>query len=170
MKNTVLRWISELFYKKKELESVISHAKNSLEPDLSIENFELWITGRQFSDSEDYWDGNWLDVVARCVGESAVVQVSGPIVHLSELTRLLSECKQVYATLSGEAHLACMEPNLDLKITMKALGNCELSVFLTPDHLYQEHSFTFDLDQSYLPPLIKQLECLLKAYPLKGIP
>jgi len=60
--------------------------------------------------------------------------------------------------------------NLDLKITMKALGNCELSVFLTPDHLYQEHSFTFDLDQSYLPPLIKQLECLLKAYPLKGIP
>jgi hypothetical protein len=136
-------------------------------PHLCIGNFELWILGRQIPEADDYWDGNWLVVAARCTGESAVVEAGGPIIHLSELQKWLVECKQVYASLSGEAHLSCMEPNLDVKIKMENRGQCELSVSLTPNPLNQQHSFIFELDQSYLPLLIQNLESILQAYPLK---
>ena len=136
--------------------------------DLCIETFELWILGRQFPSSEDYWDGNWLDVLARCSGESSMVETGGSILHLSELQKFLNESKQMYNTLSGKAHLDCMEPNINLKIGMKNRGQCELFVSITPDHLYEKHSFIFDLDQTYLPPLISSLEFIINSYPLRG--
>jgi L-fucose mutarotase/ribose pyranase (RbsD/FucU family) len=136
--------------------------------DLCIETFELWILGRQFPSSEDYWDGNWLDVLARCSGESSMVETGGSILHLSELQKFLNESKQMYNTLSGKAHLDCMEPNINLKIGMKNRGQCELVVSITPYHLYEKHSFIFDLDQTYLPPLISSLEFIINSYPLKG--
>ncbi|QVL55055.1 MAG: hypothetical protein KFB95_06985 [Simkaniaceae bacterium] len=39
---------------------------------------------------------------------------------------------------------------------------------ITPDHLYEEYSFIFDLDQTYLPPLISSLKYIINSYPLKG--
>ena len=136
--------------------------------DLCIETFELWIRGRAFPSSEDYWDGNWLDVVARCSGESSMVETEGCILHLSELHTFLVECKQIYNTLSGRACLDCLEPNINLKIKMENAGHCKISVSITSDYLYEEHSFIFDLDQTYLPPLISSLEFIINSYPLKG--
>ena len=153
--------------KESELET---HSEKKLSiPDLCIGGFELWIYGRQFPHADDYLDGNWLYVKARCTADYSVVEVGGPIIHLSELQGFMVECKQIYDTLEGEAHLRTMEPNVYLKMTMKSRGRCELFVSITPNHPYQEHSFIFDdLDQSYLPPLIKNLEQILDAYPLKG--
>lgn len=147
---------------------MIFPAREPSEPNLCIGSFELWVHGRQFPEADDYWDGNWLEITARCTGSSAVVQVSGSILHLSELHKLMVECTQAYASLSGEAHLGCMEPNLDLKIAMGSAGHCELLVSITPDHLHQKHSFIFDIDQSYLPPFIQSLELILQFYPVKG--
>ncbi len=143
--------------------------KELKDPDFCIGGFELWIHGRQFPESDDYWDSNWLDVIARCTVNFSVVQAAGSILHLSELHALMVECKQIYDALSGEARLKCMEPNIGLKIKMENTGYCELTVSITPDHLYQEHSFIFDLDQSYLPPLLKSLERILDSYPIKGL-
>ncbi len=137
-------------------------------PDLCIGSFKLWVHGREFPESDDYWDGNWLDVAVTCTGKSSVAHAEGSILHLSELQEWLDECKQIYTSLSGEAHLNCMEPNIDVKIRMKNRGCCELLVSLAHDPLYETHSFVFDLDQSYLPPLIQNLETLLHSYPLNG--
>ena len=138
-------------------------------PDFCIGGLEVWIYGRQFPESDDYWDGNWLNVVARCTANSSVVQAAGSILHLSELYALMIECKQIYDTLSGEAKLECIEPNIGLKLRMANGGYCELTVSITPDNLYQEHSFIFDLDQSYLPELFNSLERILYVYPIKGL-
>jgi len=54
-------------------------------PDLQVGGLQLWIHARQFPDSEDYWDGNWLMVTVRCCASGAEVWVKGPILHLSEL-------------------------------------------------------------------------------------
>lgn len=146
-------------FSKKELEA----------PDFCIGGFELWVYGRQFPDLDDYWDGNWLNVIARCKADSSEVRAAGSIIHLTELYTLMVECKQIYDTLSGEAKLECMEPNIGLKIKMGNAGHCELTVAITPDNLYQEHSFVFDLDQSYLLPLFKSLEQILDTYPIRGV-
>lgn len=143
-------------------------ARQSREPDFCLGGFELWIHGRSSPASEDYWDGNWLLVTARCSAHSAIIETGGSILHLSELETVLAECRKIYASLSGEARLDCLEPGIRLRIVMGNGGHCELFVSITPDHLYQDHSFTFDLDQSYLAPFIKQLERVFATYPLKG--
>lgn len=153
----------------KEPKFIDSPEKELRAPDFCIGGFELWVYGRQFPEADDYWDGNWLNVAARCATNSSVVQAVGSILHLSELHQLLVECKQIYDTLAGEAKLECMEPNIGLKLKMENAGHCELTVSITPDHLYEEHSFVFDLDQSYLPPFLESLELILHSYPVKGL-
>ena len=32
------------------------------EPDIKLAGLQIWVHGRQFPDSDDYWDGNWLYV------------------------------------------------------------------------------------------------------------
>ena len=36
------------------------------EPSVAFAGFRLWVFGRQFPDSKDYWDGNWIVVKAEC--------------------------------------------------------------------------------------------------------
>jgi hypothetical protein len=134
--------------------------------DLSLEGFQLWEYGRQFPDAEDFWDGNWLSVSVKCETDSSRVETGGPIIHLSELLKFLNECKLVYRDLSGKATLNCMEPELRLVIEMQSRGRFDFIVWITPDHLSESHSFTFNSDQSYLLPFLNDLEKLLRKYPL----
>ena len=93
------------------------------EPSLQIGRLKLWVHGRQFPLAQDYWDGNWLHVTARCDSASSTVSTIGPIVHLGELAQLLEECERLYESLSGIAKLDCMEPNLGVTLTAKTSGH-----------------------------------------------
>lgn len=136
--------------------------------DLKLAGLRLWVHGRQFPDAQDYWDGNWLNVTARCDGDGARILASGPILHLSELDRWRREAEKLLETLAGEAHLACREPNLSVVLKAAARGQITMEVSITPDHLTQKHWFQFAIDQSYLPSLVVQCQAILEAYPLRG--
>ncbi len=138
-------------------------------PDFKIAGFCVWVFGRQRSALEDYWDGNWLRVLAQCGAEGALVRASGAILHLSELQRWLEELKPLHARPTGGAELACIEPYLNAKIHLED-GRGTLVVNITPEHLTQQHQFVFEVDQSCLPELISGLERLLKEYPVRGKP
>ena len=140
------------------------------EPDLKLAGFQLWIHGRQFPHSEDYWDSNWLNITAHCEDKGASVWVRGPIIHLPEVAHLLRGAEQIYTTLIGEAELPCMEPELELKLTAAGLGHIKMEVDITPDNLTQQHHFIFDVDQSYLPALLTDCRRILTSYPIKGKP
>jgi hypothetical protein len=32
-------------------------------PDMQLGSLAIWVRGREFSGSEDYWDANWLSVL-----------------------------------------------------------------------------------------------------------
>jgi hypothetical protein len=61
-----------------------------------------------------------------------------------------------------------MEPEIAVTLNAKTLGAVEMEVQITPDHLTQEHRFTFAIDQSYLEPLSSQCARLLSAFPIRG--
>jgi len=105
-------------------------------PHFKIAGFSVWMFARQFDAAEDYWDGNWLRVLAQCGAEGALVRASGAILHLSELQRWLEELKPLHAGLTGSAELTCIEPNFNAKIELKD-GRGTLVVDITPDHLSQ---------------------------------
>lgn len=136
--------------------------------DIHLAGLEIWVQRRQFPDSNDYWDGNWIVVNARCSKEGASVHASGPFIHLSELAGFTNELIRLNDELKGEATLPCMEPELSVKLKADKLGHVSVTVTLTPDHLTQQHKFVFDIDQSYLSGVLKQCHAVLEEYPLRG--
>ena len=136
---------------------------------LRIAGLKIWVSGRQHPELHDYWDGNWLQVSARCTNRgSSVVEVEGPILHVTEIAALLQGCESMYATLSGSAMLDCIEPNLFAELSMKTAGHVATMVRITPDHLAEAHTFHFEIDQSYLPAIIRECRGILKDYPVRG--
>lgn len=140
------------------------------EPDLKLAGLSLWVRSRQFPDCEDYWDGNWLNIFARVEASGSFVEVSGPFLRNDELAAFAAQLESVQRDLTGEAKLACMEPNLNAKVRCGSLGHIEVVIAITPDHLAQSHEFTFGIDQSYLAPVLRGCRRILERVPVIGAP
>ena len=140
------------------------------EPDLKLAGLSLWARSREFPLSADYWDGNWLNVFVRVEAQGALVEASGPFLRNDELAMFAEKLELVQRDLTGEAELACMEPNLNVKVRCGSLGRVEAKVSITPDHLAQSHEFTFEIDQSYLAEVLRGCRRILAQMPVIGAP
>ena len=142
------------------------------EASISIGSLKIWISGRQFPEHQDYWDGNWLNVTALCEGNGSRVKVSGAIIHLGELKKWKEDLEEFQRKLVGSVELPTIEPTLCVKITARKSGtghlDCEIDI--TGDHMSERHYFLFDIDQSYLPGLLTQLAVVLREHPIRGKP
>jgi hypothetical protein len=136
--------------------------------DIKLAGLEIWVHGRQFPDTEDYWDGNWINITAHCGASGASVWVNGSIVHLREIAHLLTGVEALYSSLEGVAELPCMEPELSFLLEGTGSGHINMTVKISPDNLAHEHKFIFEIDQSHLPELIKECKGVLRRYPIKG--
>lgn len=136
-------------------------------PNIQICGLQIWIHSYQFPNSNDDLDSDWLNVTAHCGKDGATVWVSGSIIRSSEIYSWSKESESLYENLAGKAVLSCIEPELEVTINGVTPGKFEMVVKITPDHLSQEHMFTFELDQSYLPDLISSCKNVLKEFPIK---
>jgi hypothetical protein len=136
-------------------------------PDLTFGPLRLWALGRQFPDSSDQWDGNWLTVMAHCDLAGAQVTTCGPWIHISELEAWQCELRELDRTISGTASLNCIEPYLQITVEAKKLGQLLVTVDITPDDRTQTHRFHFELNQTFLRPLISDISQILIKYPEK---
>ncbi len=134
------------------------------EADIRCGHLSIWILRRQFPDETDYWDGNWLDVVAHCGDQGASVTVSGSILHLGEIKQWVDELEVMNETLKGSARLPTIEPNLSISLECNDLGQITATCQITPDQLRQSHEFIFDIDQSYLNGILSQCRRVLNEY------
>lgn len=62
------------------------------EPDLQVAGLRLWIHGRQYSDANDYDDGNWLRVTANCSASGSSVWAQDAILTVRDIAWLGREC------------------------------------------------------------------------------
>ena len=109
-------------------------------PHLEVGPFRLWVHGRERPDCDDAWDGNWLYVTARCGG----VSVRGPVLETVAVARLRRELARLQETLSGEAVLDSLEPQLSLRLEASdRLGHIAVRIEITPDHLSEGHWFAY---------------------------
>jgi hypothetical protein len=150
-----MEWIAQM---RRELEALG-------DADLEIASFRLWIHGRQFPDSTDYWDGNWLRVTAYCTCPDAVVRVHGSIVRIDEVVGLLHDCERMNETLKGEAALSCMETQIDVTMKARWNGGIDVRITLTPDPIKPGHVFDDATDQSRLSAIIAQCQAVIATYP-----
>ena len=80
----------------------MSYIEKLGQPAINIAGLDIWIHGRQFPDEKDYWDANWLNVTVRCGAKGSSVLVNGNIIHLSEISQLLSGAEKLYKNLKGK--------------------------------------------------------------------
>ena len=137
-------------------------------PDIKLIGLQIWIHSREFPEREEFWDSNWLNVTAHCGANNASVWVSGSILRNEEIAAWLVALEKLNETLSGEANLETLEPELKVKLSAAQLGGILLEVEITPDQFTQQHHFEFDLDQSYLNGLISSCRKILSEFPIKG--
>lgn len=139
-------------------------------PSLRIDALSLWVLGREFPDSRDTWDGNWLRVVATCVGAGSRVEVSGPILDTASFAGFLSQLEVMATSLSGSAELSSLEPELKLVLQYSdAQSHIEGKLEITADHLRESHSFALTISQKSLPEIIRQLQDIMAAFPPRGL-
>ena len=137
-------------------------------PSLKVHGLALWVHGRQFPDAQDFYDGNWLRVSAHCGAAGASVWAEGAILMVPDFARWADQCEVLYNSLSGEAVLNSYEP--ELRVTIKNTdmqGHLNMRVEITPDHMSQMHRFDFQLDQTYLPGIIRDCRAIVAAYPIR---
>lgn len=141
------------------------------EPDLKVAGFQLWVHGRQFPEAEDYYDGNWLHVTAHCGASGASVWAQGAILMVTDIAGFGDRCAALLNGDTTSAALDPLEPELNLSLeAVGHLGHVLARVEITPDHLAQAHRFEFEVDQSYLPGIIRQCSAIVQEYPIRGEP
>lgn len=139
-------------------------------PSVRLKAFQLWVHGRQFPEAQDQWDGNWLNVTVHCGHSGASVWATGAILDSIGLVRFRNDLERLHQSLSGEAVLESHEPNVRLRVASSdGAGHLLVRAEITPDHLAQGHWFEFEIDQSYLPAAVAQLNSVLTEFPVKGI-
>ena len=139
------------------------------EPDLKVAGFQLWVHGRQYPEANDYYDGNWLRVTAHCGASGASVWVHGAILMVTDIAGFGNRWVAMLDGPSRSADLAPCEP--EIKVSLEAsdrVGHIRAQVEITPDHLLQAHRFEFEIDQSYLPGIIKQCSDIVQEYQIRG--
>lgn len=138
------------------------------EADLSICGLHMWIHGRQFPDSADYWDGNWLRVTAYCIYPHSAVRIqNNACIRVDEVASLLAGSEQMHSTLSGKAELNCMEPYISVELLASTNGHIGVKLSVTPDHIKETHEYEDEIDQSYLPAIISSCQAILAKFPIR---
>ncbi len=137
-------------------------------PNIQLQGLKIWVHGRQYPETTDYWDANWLLVTAECASNDSKAHVSGPIIHLSELAAWADAADQLSHTLVGEANLECIEPELSVSIAMSKSEKTLMTVDLNRNDPAQKQSFQFDLDPTCLPVLSHACRQILESYPARS--
>lgn len=138
------------------------------EPDLKLAGLSIWARAREFEQSDDYWDGNFLYIQARAEASGSYVETSGPWVRNDELASFADQLDIVMRDLRGSAELRCLEPMLAAKVEFGKRGDVTATVEITPDPVSQSHWFEFSIDQSYLTETLASCRRLLKRFPVRG--
>jgi hypothetical protein len=84
----------------------------------------------------------------------------------------LNDLKKLNSELKGIASLECIEEELSIRFEMDNLGHilCKINIskeVFSPDFNFEKHNFGFEIDQTYLPKIIFEIENILIKWPIK---
>ena len=128
----------------------------------------ITILHRSRPGSSDYWDANWLRATVEVAAGGFHGEVHGDLRAL-ELASFHRELLPLAESLSGVARFFTMEEWLSIDISADGRGHIELSCTVR-DALGGGNSLAarLELDQTYLVPMIAQLERAMLEFPVIG--
>ena len=137
-------------------------------PAFEVEGFRVWVHGRQYPDSQTFWDGNWWRTTIRCSSANSSVNVTGDVLHGSEVAAWLIELARVRESHEGSAQMTTMEPFLEVEIKPETYKRFSVRVNITPSHTSEKHYFEFWCMSDEIDKLIDGCRDVLRQYPIEG--
>jgi hypothetical protein len=136
----------------------------------NAEHIHITITHRPHPAATDFWDGNWLasDVTINAGGFHAHLQGD---LRAEEFVLFKDALSTLYSTLSGAATFDTVEEWLAIQLTADHQGH--ITAHCTArDAPGTGNTLTFslDLDQSFLPAILHQLDEITALFPVLGTP
>ena len=117
--------------------------------------------------SGDYHDDNWL-TVSIAVGVGGFSGRIRAAILTEELTGFAEQLHRLYEQLSGSAEFTTMEGQLSLRLSCDTRGHIMLrGEVLDRAGIGNRLSFHLDLDQSFLQQSIRELDAVIKAFPVR---
>jgi hypothetical protein len=134
-------------------------------PDLEIAGLSIWVNRRFDPQSMDAYLIDLLMATACCSNDGATVWLRCNVTS-SGVAGFASRCEHIHSHLQGKAELSSDELSLEvaLEATDRA-GHVTAVVEIRPHHADQQHRFTFRIDQSHLPAIVRQCRAILTRYP-----
>lgn len=131
---------------------------------------EIDVLYRNYPNSSDYWDGNWVSSKLKIEIPGYTVSFNADL-RTDELSNFMNELKLMNKKMKGKAALSNLDGYLHIEGEMNKLGQ----IFWTAETCYPAGygavlKFEFVSDQSYLERLIKELNDILVAFPVLGKP
>lgn len=125
---------------------------------------------RTHADRADYWDANWLDAKGQAQAGGWQGQFAGTL-RTDEFARLHEQLSLLYDGARRSAEFSTMQGWLKLRFARDALGHlavhCEIA---DGNQAENRHSFTLNLDQSFVRPMLLAIEGIVGQFPVIGRP
>jgi hypothetical protein len=125
---------------------------------------------RNYPDCSDYWDGNWIGctIDVRAGGFRGSVNAD---LRTEEFVSFRDALRDLYDRLAGEAMFETMEHWLTIKIVGDGRGHFEAKCELRDDPgMGNRLEFALAFDQTDLPPVLRDLDAIVAAFPVVGRP
>jgi len=126
------------------------------------------VLGRLHSDSDNYYDTNWLSCNISTKVGCFIGEVKSDIcLRTDEFQRFLVDLESLYDSLKGKAEYSTMEDWIKIEMSGDGQGHIKTKGFVIDKHCDGNRlDFTINLDQTNLPKIIKDLKELLEKYPV----
>jgi hypothetical protein len=142
----------------------------------SEDHIEIRVLKRTRPQANDYWDGNW--VASEIAVDIPPWRATYPAqLRTEEFSRFRDQLREMYEGSGKEASFEPMEPWVRLTLELDALGHIAFAGDAGPEgfgkffgQVRLNFRLTGVMDQTDLPPLIAELDEVVREFPTKGRP
>lgn len=135
------------------------------------EGVDVRVLGREHGGASDFWDGNWLRASVSVRAGAFAGQYTASL-RANEFEWFRNELRALDPSNPSVAHLRSMEGWIYIEVAVNHLGHLALKGHAL-DQPGRGNCLEFELppqDQTFLKPLITQLDRVLSEYPVVGSP
>lgn len=135
------------------------------------EHVTVTVIGWEWPAATDFWDGNWLKTQVE-ISTGGWRGRYNAAFRAEEFKAFREQVERLYATLSGEARFETMEEQLFLLLRADKAGHVEFEG-QARDTAGTGSTLEFtlpELDQTYLPRIVQQLQDIEREFPVRGLP
>lgn len=125
---------------------------------------QINILRRSNSNTEDYWDGNWLEAEIR-IQVRGFSCIYGTNLRADDFEKFYSDILMLNSGNNKEIEFTTMEEGLYLHLTAEPYGRIRCSG-KGKDDASNSLEFNFEIDLMSLDSIIAELKTLLKLYPV----